>query len=79
MFSSFTINTFNFVKRPLLGSFEVFILKKNMKKTNYIKLRLNDLELKRIEEIQNLTQQKKSEVLREALYLLVLNRYPHLL
>jgi hypothetical protein len=50
-----------------------------MKKTNYIKLRLNDLELKRIEEIQNLTQQKKSEVLREALYLLVFNRYAQLL
>lgn len=50
-----------------------------MKKTNYLKLRLNDQELKRIKEIQNLTHQKKSEVLREALYLLVLNRYAQLL
>ena len=50
-----------------------------MKKTNYIKLRLNDVELKRIEEIQNLTHQKKSEIIREALYLLVLNRYIKLL
>ena len=45
----------------------------------YLKIRLNEIELKRIEEIQNLTQQKKSEILREALYLLVLNRHPHLL
>ena len=50
-----------------------------MKKTMYLKIRLNEIELKRIEEIQNLTQQKKSEILREALYLLVLNRYPQLL
>ena len=50
-----------------------------MKKTMSLKIRLNEIELKRIEEIQNLTQQKKSEILREALYLLVLNRYPQLL
>ena len=50
-----------------------------MKKTMYLKIRLNEIELKRIEEIQNLTQQKKSVILREALYLLVLNRYPQLL
>ncbi len=50
-----------------------------MKKTIYLKIRLNEIELKRIEEIQKLTHQKKSEILREALYLLVFNRYAHLL
>ena len=50
-----------------------------MKKTMCLKIRLNEIELKRIEEIQKLTQQKKSEVLREALYLLVFNRYANLL
>lgn len=45
----------------------------------YLKIRLNEIELKRIEEIQNLTQQKKSEIVREALYLLILNRYVELL
>lgn len=62
-----------------MGYFVVFICKKYMKKTIYLKIRLNEIELKRIEEIQKLTQQKKSEVLREALYLLVFNRYAHLL
>lgn len=50
-----------------------------MKKTHYVKLRMNELELIRINEIQKLTQQKKTEVIREALYLLYLNRYPNLL
>lgn len=45
----------------------------------YLKIRLNEIELKRIEKIQNLTQQKKSEIVREALYLLILNRYVELL
>jgi hypothetical protein len=50
-----------------------------MKKTYYVKLRMNELELNRIIEVQKLTQQKKTEVIREALYLLYLNRYPSLL
>ena len=50
-----------------------------MKKTYYAKLRMNEIEMQRIIEIQNLTHQKKSDILREALYLLVLNRYPQLL
>ena len=50
-----------------------------MKKTYYIKLRMNELEFNRIIEVQMLTQQKKTEVIREALYLLYLNRYPNLL
>jgi hypothetical protein len=50
-----------------------------MKKTYYLTIRLNEIELKRMTEIQKLTQQKKSEILREALYLLVLNRYTNLL
>ncbi len=40
---------------------------------------MNELELNRIIEVQKLTQQKKTEVIREALYLLYLNRYPNLL
>jgi hypothetical protein len=32
MLSSLIINTLNFGKRPLLGSFEVFILKKEYEK-----------------------------------------------
>jgi hypothetical protein len=50
-----------------------------MKKTYYLTIRLNEVEQKRMTEIQKLTQQKKSEILREALYLLVLNRYHQLL
>ena len=50
-----------------------------MKKTYYVKLRMNELELNRIIEVQRLTQQKKTEVIREALYLLYLNRYPSIL
>lgn len=50
-----------------------------MKKTYYVKLRMNELELNRIIEVQKLTQQKKTEVIREALYLLYLNRYPSIL
>jgi hypothetical protein len=50
-----------------------------MKKTYYLTIRLNEIELKRMTEIQKLTQQKKSEILREALYLLVFNRYTNLL
>lgn len=40
---------------------------------------MNELEFNRIIEVQKLTQQKKTEVIREALYLLYLNRYPSLL
>ena len=40
---------------------------------------MNELELNRILEVQKLTQQKKTEVIREALYLLYLNRYPSIL
>ncbi len=40
---------------------------------------MNELELNRIIEVQKLTQQKKTEVIREALYLLYLNRYPSIL
>jgi hypothetical protein len=50
-----------------------------MRKTYYLTIRLNEVELNRMTEIQKLTQQKKSEILREALYLLVLNKYPQIL
>jgi hypothetical protein len=50
-----------------------------MKKTFYLTIRLNEVELKRMTEIQKLTQQKRSEILREAFYLLVFNRYTNLL
>ena len=40
---------------------------------------MNEIEMQRIIEIQKLTQQNKSEIVREALYLLVLNRFSHLL
>jgi predicted DNA-binding protein len=50
-----------------------------MKKNYYLTIRLNDIELERLKQIQKLTQQKKSEIVREALYLLVLNRYSQFL
>jgi predicted DNA-binding protein len=50
-----------------------------MKKNYYLTIRLNDIELERLKQIQKLTQQKKSEIVREALYLLVLNRYSQIL
>jgi len=50
-----------------------------MTKNNYIKIKLDDIEFSRINEIQKLTHQKRSEICREALYLLIFKRYPSLL
>jgi hypothetical protein len=52
---------------------------KELKKENFVRLRINEIEKERLLKIEKLTGRKKSDILREAMFRFVKSEYPEFL
>ena len=50
-----------------------------MKRVDFVRLRINPTEKKRLEMIENLTSRKRSDIIREAMFRFIKSDYPQLL
>jgi hypothetical protein len=51
----------------------------NKKKTEFIRVRIDKIEMERLEKVCSITRRQKSDIIRESLYELYKRKYPELI
>lgn len=51
-------------------------MENKLKRIDFVRLRINPTEKKRLEMIENLTSRKRSDIIREAMYRFIKSDYP---
>jgi predicted DNA-binding protein len=54
-------------------------MEKNVKRVDFVRLRINSIEKERLLNVEKLTGRKKSDILREAIYKFIKDDYPQFL